>query len=497
MKIIFKIFLVLMMIPLASMAEPISDAVYLRKLSLHIRGINPSANEYSELKTIDPSLKEQYFARKISEYLKTEFYYKKMSYQVLEMLQIKTPTDAKLQDPNTTGFNYPIQNLPSSTNDLIYQIMAKDLSWDQLITGKSYVMYPQYNTNNKSGDLAFFQLMVPNWKPVNTDLIFAPNQDPLYNSQEVQSIEFAIDDPRIAGVVTTERFMKRYVNTAINKNRKRAAAIFRIFLCDPMFPAIESNKDRKHEFLDSSFATKFFVTEKDIQAQVNDNKRHGNDPDCMACHEKLDPMGQTMLPFGTAMHPYPSPGALFFRRNSKEVVNIPVTGVGDLAKKITQLPEYASCQVNWFWKTFIGTDVRLSNEQQRTLINKFDEVGRQPGEFIRYLVTLPEFKNPPTKSEVIHFSQVQTLLKRCDSCHAKYPEIPVFANLPIGFSNTSSEQSDWLISMKNRMHLEPENKKRMPKDADMNWSTEDISRLKRWLNEGALDDQGNKLILEN
>ena len=67
-----------------------------------------------------------------------------------------------------------------------------------------------------------------------------------------KKVSFAENDLRLAGALTTPLFFSRYATTGINKNRRRAAAIFRIFLCDKMtaaIPAMETIDDATFNLL--------------------------------------------------------------------------------------------------------------------------------------------------------------------------------------------------------------------------------------------------------
>jgi hypothetical protein len=472
----------------------------LRKMSLHIRGIPPTAQEYEALAAHrSEDAKGKFIAEKAGEYLASERHVKRMKFRLTEKFRLLTPALSSNTDQSNIR-NISVEQ--NSLNDLFESLARDNLSWDTLLNGKKYRLYPlQSELGSQSfriiSDFDFYRNIAPHLPGGHQgsviDTLFRDIQTPT----EPVELEFPQDDLRIAGALTTQRFLGRYTTTALNKNRRRAAAVFEAFLCDPMIPAIGSGADRKHEFLDSSFAENFQVTVPgvvEIKALLNSDQSHGTDPQCMACHSKLDPMGQTFQGNGITIHPEPFSGRLYFKRSSTETVDLPVRGIGELAQKITEQPEYVECQIQWFWTQFIGKDVPLTSSKMAELKNEFERVGRRTNDFIRAIVASPEFRQRPQNDEPLRFGQVQSLLKRCDSCHSNEGYMPSFSVLPIGFSKTEKEQTNWLIKTQERLLLPIGHKDHMPKDHKQNWTDKDFSMVVEWLKHGARDNDGTPLL---
>jgi hypothetical protein len=479
----------------SAFGEQLGDATYLRKISLHVRGIKPTAEEYQELSQLkDSKEKELFFRKKIKDYLKTKNHEDRMVFRLAELFKLKTPA---FFDESQKMYSPDISTTKESLTELFAEIARENLSWDTLLNGKRYTAYPKQANSFSQGDssdVGFFKLAYESLPETWEGVISSPILAPISQIKDPIEIEFSKDDPRVAGALTTRRFLSRYTTTALNKNRRRAAAVFRIFLCDSMIPAIDSNKDRKHEFLDAAFADKFEVTEDMIATQLSDDSRHGADPQCMSCHSKLDPLGKTFQASGVILHPESFAGRLFYKRSNTDFVDVPARGIGDIAEAIVKQPEYEDCQVKWFWDQFIGINVPLSATKSKQLVQKFNRLNRKTNDFIEYLVSLPEFRNKPSVNNVIMFSQVKNLLKRCDSCHSYEGFIPSFSSLPIGFTRKSEEQTKWLQEIKKRLLLPKGHKDAMPKDREKNWSESDINTLILWLSTGAKNDEGQSML---
>ena len=493
--------------------ERLSDAGILRKASLHIRGFAPTADEYQQLlANRSPVTRHQFLELKVNEYLQSKWAEKRMVFRLSERFRVRTPSlnsenpeIAKKLQPDYP--NYFTKN-PDALTDLFARLVRDNLSWDELFDGKKYNLFPASDSPNpfvfgQIGDFGFYRAVIQAdlRDSLPFDVTGAIDSSILSRTVAPQGfvlpIQFASDDPRIAGALTTPRFLNRYATTAINKNRRRAAAVYDLAFCDTMIPSIAAGgSDRKHEYLDKGFAQIFSVSEQDIAKLTGmpANARHGTDSDCMACHMKLDPMGRTFQVSGLALNAAPSPGALVLVRAGKQLFNQKVAGLGELGHAITQQPEYADCQVNYFWNQFIGNDVALTRTRKNELIATFNQVGRKTDDFIKTLVLSDDFATVPKTDGRVPFSLVKPLLKRCDSCHSDEGTIPSFSSLPIGFSGTKKENIEWLQAINKRLNLPDSSKNKMPKDWKTNWSDEDLSVVKNWIQGGAADEDGNLML---
>lgn len=468
----------------ALLGAELSPAARLRKLSFHLRGKAPALAEYAALeKAVAESKAESFFGQTTQTYLKTPEHVGKTIARLDELFRLKAAAglpETRLVTPTTAPFAQ-LGNETYNTLDLVFQRMAQEnLSWDELLLAKSYPV-PAYST---AGDLDFY-------RSVATELPQNPEKP-----EAVYDISFAKEDPRVGGVITTGRFFKRYNTTNINRSRGRAAAVFRIFLCDDMRALVEPKPGEDEELLKKAFPPKKPGSGDDelgVHATYFDEDVHGKDPACMACHYKLDPLGRAFFPIGTAMNEVPGPGRLVYRRADGTLVDIAGRGLGDLAAAIAVQPEYASCQVKHFWNWFIRRDEAPSKERLEALVKKFNELGRRTNDFIAYLVNEPEFRTVAVETPS-HFLKVKPTLERCASCHAGTLEkIPDFTVLPLG---NSADHVYWLTRIVRRLDLKNGGKDKTmpPKESAWQPNAEELTGLVAWIRERAPDEKGKPTI---
>jgi len=488
------IFLAAILLSLASPASPtdLSNAGHLRKLSLHLRGVTPVPAEYAELQKLQKDTDiAAFFQRKADEYLNSAQARDRMVFRLSEKFQVETPAidmNAYLST-DVSQRKYVTGIRQDSISDLFYRISSQNLSWDYLLTGKDYNLYPK-NAFFDFGDINDFDF----FRTVKPDLPENPSDFFLETTlADPMGVHFAADDLTVSGVLTTPRFLSRYNTTNVNKNRRRAAAVFRIFMCDPMFPIIPPPPDKKTADLPNAFddihggAT---VTEQQLTAamQVSSDARHGADPNCAACHVKLDPMGRTFQNIGVALNPEPARGALHFTKSDGTIFDQGLSGIGELGGQVAKQSEYLNCQIKWFWKEFIGVDVALSTDRENQLVEQFNKLSRKTNDFIKFLVSQPEFTKEPAKIQIISFDRVRPLLQRCDSCHSGGVDVPAFAGGVIDKTT--------LLKMRHRVNLPDSDHHRMPRDW-ARWDPKDLDAVKQWIEQGAVSPSGSIQLSPN
>ncbi|MGE4132408.1 MAG: hypothetical protein AB7F86_12270 [Bdellovibrionales bacterium] len=450
--------------------EVMSPYTYLRKVSMHVRGITPSRQEYADLaKAVENGQQEAYFDQRLQYYLASSEHIDKMIFRLEELFQLK-PSGVSYYSPlkalahNQTDFpDFPFRN---SLNDLFREVVARNLPWDHLLLGKSYQAYDlgECFFTTYLSDKTYYSALQRSEPGVPT------------------SIRFAEDDPRVAGAITTSRFFGRYSNTALNKNRRRAAAIFNIFLCDDMKAVVVDEKDKQDQVLDRVFPT---------QPGAGGNKQsgtnqHGTDPACLKCHYKLDPMGQTLQQSGLILSPFASPGALVFTDSQQRRVHQDVKGLGGLAVAIASQPDYLDCQIRHFWRWFVGVDKDLSSSRLTELRTTFEKLGRRPNDFIAYLLHTEEFGHQSgdgSNAQII--ADVRRTLGQCNGCHAARTRLPSFTDWPIGGSESS--HLHFLAEIKKSLGLDGSSKSRTMPPPSSVWqpSSAELENLSRWFEMGA------------
>jgi hypothetical protein len=442
----------------------LSPQSYLRKLSFHIRGLTPEAEEYRKL---DEALKnhaqKEFFRGKIDEYLASQEHIDKMAFRLEELF---------LLQPSAVPFYSPLRNagsrvvndysIDNSMNDLFREIASRNLSWDNLLTAKHYTAHPLKVLNaSVTSDLLFYS-SISGTSPGGTESV---------------QLKYGEDDARVAGALTTSRFFNRYANTALNKNRRRAAAVFRVFMCDDMKAVVVDEKGNQNDILNRVFPG---TSGGGGKGGMGDD-RHGSDKACMKCHYKLDPLGLSFQSSGLVLSPFASAGALDFKRADGTEVNIAARGLAGIGEAISQQPEYVRCQVQHFWKWFIGQDRFLEPATLDELAAKFEDVHRRPNDFIAYLVGRPEFGYAGSSSKADQqIYQVKTILQNCNGCHAE-KHYPSFTQWPIGGSK--NENTRWLALIKRDLALDGGVRKMPPASSAWQLDAEQVAVLKAWLKE--------------
>lgn len=491
-KRLFLAALIVLSAPFARAQAPaatLEDASYLRKLSLHVRGTPPAPTEYGDLRKAQANKTTQaFFDAKIQEYFATTGYQTKMTYRLQELFKLRTAVRAVGVKP-VSDFQQP--EYRDALSNLFIDIASKNLSWDELLTAKSYRLFPIGKNTFPAGvtDFAFLSPLFPKQIP-------QPPNDVTSADKPVAPVDIVADptDVRVAGALTTSRFFNRYTTTELNKNRRRAAAVFNIFLCDPMAAAIPDPPASPDDDLDRAFPDTTTVTEDDIAKLVAVGDKHGSDVACAKCHYKLDPVGQTFMTSTVSLSPLASPGRLTYRDQKTNVlIDVPVNGLGELGQAITKQDQYLRCQVDRFWTWFIGEDRELTETRERELINEFNRVGRRTNDFVSVLLHAPEFRTRDFRTEFeIRADAVRGVLKNCVACHDA--KIPDFTAWPIG--GDAAAMKTWAGRISTRLDLAHDGAGR---DMPPTWSVwqpsaKETALLKAWLDDGAPDEKGDRQL---
>lgn len=479
-------------------AANLQDESYFYKISKALRGVAPSAAERSAFEeAASKGQTDQFLQVKIQEFTKTPQFAVKLKQKVDELFYFNTSPNLPGTSVAGQTSNYDSHFIPQSAYDnLVMSVASNNRSWDQLLVDKTY----QVSTEDNSGDNEsnFYQIALTDTSTPQSLLkssLITSNSS--YDPSTWKSIVFPEGDLRVAGTITTPRFFGRFANTALNKNRRRASTVFRIFLCDAMTPAVPTH-DAATEAgnLNLAFPDHKNFTEGQIRQQVTQDV-HGQLPDCRACHYKLDPMGQTFGFSAASLAPMPAPGALAFHGADNRNVNIPVKGLGELAQRITEQPEYASCQVQHFWNWYVGRDVFVSKTRQQELVQKFDQLGRKPQDFVAYLVTTPEFR---AKSENLTEDQLLSrkavsILQNCVNCHQNEPQsgdMKYWDLTSLPYADTPEFRQYAIDRLDFALDITGDGSKRIMPPPDSMWklSNDDYQVLRKWILHGAPDFQG-------
>ncbi|CAN5573640.1 hypothetical protein BH10BDE1_BH10BDE1_32750 [soil metagenome] len=430
----------------AEVGPALPNEAYLRKLSFHLKGENAAPEEYEELAAAESAKRiDKFFDDKIASYTKTPQFISKMSLRVNDLLRLRNPAILDhwprhaLQDQATTQFgtDFARDLEKSSYSFIVSNVVGQNQPWDNLLLTQKFRVYNTKLFGTKGqlfgmDDAGLFRQAYLG--PLPPSRIFSPGTHATNDTNEYVDVDFPATFAQAGGILTTARFFDRYATTLINKNRRRAAAIYRIFLCDDMVPVAAGNANDPTEVLKLVFPKK----DSGSGATLISQDMHGSDPACMKCHSKLDPVGVAFATSPFILSARPSLGVLNTEKLDGTKTATPYRGFQGLAQALVGQEKYSACQVQHFWSWFIGDDRALDASRQHELMTTFDSVGRRTADFVAALVRSPEFREAPSPVHEETLAELQTLVKpilrRCDTCHASSPEekLPVLADDQIG-----------------------------------------------------------------
>ncbi len=474
----------------------LSPQARLRKLSLHVRGAPPTLDEYEALKTaMNKGDVSNFFKAKVSAYINSPEHLGKMIDRLDELFGVRVSPKYLVEKyfweiPEKIYFS----EIDYNSMDLLFQRVVKEnLDWNYLFTAKEYRLLnpPQIHFGHIS-DLGFYNVIRPDLPPSSDGTVRVPNDQDPSSEKTFLALVFAANDARVAGAFTTSRFTTRYNTTLLNKNRKRAAAMFRILLCDDMKPLIPADEDI------TDIVNKSFPKPENVPPQtvLNDEIKHGSQQSCFACHQKLDPMGEVFRMTGNVLGAEQSPGALVYPTTRGELINVPVQGIGQATQAATEQIEYKNCQVRRFWDWFIGKDIPLNQTRLQELTTEFERLNHKPNDFAAFLVQQPEFQidHSGTFSRDVTFSEVKPILKQCTLCHTGITDknIPSFEALPFG--GDSDTHKLWLGKIIAALDLKGDGASAIMPPRNSGWilSTEERQGLQDWISAGAQDENGKR-----
>lgn len=424
-----------------------------------------------------------------------------MKFLIEEMFKLKAQ-NPEMERTATQNINEFMKT--DAYNNLIEDLLKQNQSWDQLLLQNNFRLTKSAESISSEGyfnsEKSFYEVLVGGNSSQLQDLgkyleaetnrqarLYQPTPSPM--KQETVRYSFDDADTRIAGILATPRFFARYGNTALNKNRRRAAVIFHVFLCDTMVPVVPPASDENNKN-DINLVVGQKVAEEQITAHTQVDL-HGSQADCRACHDKLDPMGQVFSGSNYRLSPAPSSGALFYKRAGKSPVSIKVEGPRGLAKAIVAQDEYLKCQVQHFWNWFIGEDVPLTDARQSLLMKQFDAVGRKPVDFVKYLVNQEEFKAAPrplNENQILARRAIK-IAKTCNSCHVqKEDDMTYYWDVSAPpFGNSLQSRRDSIEEMQKQLDVMNggKNAKMPPRSSQWKPTAQEYQTLKKWLEVGA------------
>ncbi len=503
----FAILLLLVMNCTASYAQEMAVESKLKKLSFVLRGKNPSAAEYSDVAEKAKSEPvEKVLEAKLDEYLKSKDFAMKFSNKVSDTFRMdQAPLSYNFSadyaqysgiplSPQFGSYKYGY----SAFHLLVREILETNSSWTDILSRKNYfILYRKKDSDFGLQQLLFYSGLQPKLKEYDTIPTTDLTETGIENSYSSDAenftgvrISFPADDKRLAGALTTPSFLARYATTGVNSNRRRAAAVFRTFLCKDMVASIPVPKEGVDENKKLALAGEGQYTETDLVNHAKMTQIHGTNVDCQHCHKQLDPLGNLFNFSPNRLNSKATAGALNYYNEDGEFVKTPVDGIGNLGSVLTAEKDYFSCQVRHFWKWIYGENSVLTPAQEIDLVKTFKAVKQKPQDFIKQLVLKKDFYTPAqyTEAQLATVSAYKTL-KKCQGCHNQQIENFEVQNLDwyslIG-NKQNADRSDWV----KRVKTELQKGKMPPKDGKKDFTDGEMTRLNNWLSQGAPDFEG-------
>lgn len=486
--------------------EALSPESALLKIRNRLLGDWPTKQEWTELAQEKAARNcnatecmKDFYQKKISEYMKSPRYVGQMAVKVEELFSLRSGPiswDRVVNppvDPTRTGYDSRSNERRSGEvlnafSDLSRRMFSENLSWDELYTSQKYQIYPGANTRSGSPESVFYGVEI----------------QPTTSSDPTKINPFAVnlvDQPNASGAFTTPRFLSRYWNSSINQGRKRSAAVFKIMICDPLFPALERKSVAQEESRKA-----LGVTEKELAEIHSTNvvNKHATDPACIRCHQRLDPLAWTMRGLEVGISENAFPGRVRFYDEQGKLTNFQVDNFHQAIRTITQQAKYRSCQTNHMLRWIVGHDVRMTDQRRSEIEQNFDRVGRRTNDFISYLLLSPEFLSKPKKQESrvtdpntpaalgqAAFEKVVPILNQCLKCHGN--SYPFIGEREVVWDKSRLADVAYVLDLAN------DGKSRTMPPRRNQWQTtpEDLAAIKSWIQQGAPNSQGQPVLQPN
>ncbi len=474
------IFIFLIFGSLASQAKILAPEVYLSKISQRLTGAWPTPREYEALAQVmksqncsEISCLQSYFRQYIQNKMKTAEFYSEATLKVFEKFAFQTPL--KLPFPLRDSDYYSRNSRTESL--LVYRVFHENMSIDEL-----FLSQIKWDT---SLDL---QYPYPSYS-IETDESVPST---VIDIKKFAGIELQVEQkdytghPNVAGLLSSEKFLTRYWNTAINGNRKRAAAIFKTMLCNSMSPALERNQAKQQEENLATGKTEASLDERTIE-EIHKN-RHANQSDCAKCHNLLDPMARTLRPLDLGVSNIGTAGRLRYTNSLNQAQDKPVKNYHELIKTITQTEDYVNCQMNWLFNWIVGKDVQIHPQRFADLLDGFERDQRKVKNVIETLLLSPEFQGQTVQyDEPASLAPVRAILSNCTECHKPF------------LNARGEELKGKLYKISTRLDLKNEGRDRTMPPKSHWWapSKEELKALKSWIQEGAPLVRGKPMLNKN
>ncbi|MGE0528365.1 MAG: hypothetical protein AB7P49_14950, partial [Bdellovibrionales bacterium] len=272
-----------------------------------------------------------------------------------------------------------------------------------------------------------------------------------------------------------------------------SAAFYRIYFCDEMKLVALARDDELSRLANGRL--RFGGSSNPQTRAKTSEQRHASDPLCQGCHRKLDPVQKLADQNGKLSSQIK---IVYDDENGKEqsfVASSPM----EVVQQIKSQRMYQICQVRRFWNWYIGEDVPLTGQRLEQMLTSYRNHKSIP-EFVRTVVSQPEFSRIPQVTDKLTFEGVRPILSRCNDCHSSEALLPSFTQTPFTLfakgEEARAEHVDWLrkiVKMTDLVHG-AKNAKMPPKEAGWTLNNTAVHQLARWVYFLAPDAKGQPTI---
>jgi len=486
---IHYLFYLVMFMSLNIQAQEMHPMVFLNKLSERLVQKAATPEEYEKLNSemqkkncSSTVCLENYFRKYIQDKMNSDDFYAIFYSHVTERFGYKTPRSLNLEKLFYT--KYP-DNGASAGRDfaLVYRTLKENRSFDELYTSQM-ITEPESHVdlNKHSGAMEYISIDTEGMR--NNPNTSSPYLIELKNNKQIQAQQFDLTGHNnYSGLFTSSIFLNHRWNTDLNQNRKRAAAYYRIMLCDMMTPALDRESEKQKENRMALGILDENIIRENIK-QIHKDK-HATQIDCNACHTRLDPVGKVFRAFEQGVSNVSLKGEIKYTDVTDDLKVVEVSNFHDLTLKTVQLPKYFDCQMSWFAEIYLGLDFKLSTARLADVSKQIERRKRKIKDVIEDLLMIPEFRNIKIETvEPESFIQARAVLDNCKDCHSSF------------FSMRPELLKSKLSKVAVCMDVDNGGKNAQMPPSDHYWhaNNQEIEQVRKWLSDGAPVSQSMNLF---
>lgn len=397
----------------------LSPAVFLRKISLRLVGRQPTLQEYRTLESElsrsscrQVSCAEKELRKHVQRLMSEPEFYAQAYARVTERFGYRSPPSSRLSKIVEEA------QKANSTNTLrdfllIYRVFKENRSLSELYQSQTVTDLAGAEFEPKGFAQKF-------WLEQGSTRIDSESGTPLTleNGRVFETVNWTLKGhPNLAGLFSSSRFLEHHWNTPENQNRKRSAGVLRVMLCESLAPTLERESQKARELRISLGISEVEVLKTDLKKAHVD--LHANRKDCAQCHDRIDPIGNTLVPLEVGVSAVPFAGGLVDLDSYGVKQQTRVPNFASLIATIIDRPGYLDCQARWLIDTYLGKDIDFAPDRLAQIEANMAKKSLRTKEIIEDLLFLPEFfgKEVPQAKLAPEFVRSKEILSNCNECH--------------------------------------------------------------------------------